>query len=80
MTKFEQIGVERQQSSHTIKDAQEAFTTSCKVCCLRGLRIECDSCAINHAHDETIAIINEAHEDIYKLALERFLSRKEVAC
>lgn len=55
MTKFEQRGVELQVESGSKREAERKFSYSCDVCCSRGLRIECDRCAIKATHDLTIA-------------------------
>lgn len=46
MTKFEQVGVDLQCDAMSVRDAVKSFRYSCKVCCLRGMRIDCDRCAI----------------------------------
>ena len=51
MTKFEQIGVERQYDSVTTYESNRNFSISCNICCRRGLHIECDRCAIAVAHE-----------------------------
>lgn len=58
MTKFEQIGVELQQEACSQEEAQKRFLTSCKICCSRGLQIDCDKCAIAAANTITIAAID----------------------
>lgn len=58
MTKFESIGVELQQEAASKEEAQKRFLTSCKICCQRGLQIDCDKCAIEMAHTITIAAID----------------------
>ena len=54
MTKFEQIGVNLQNNSASRAEAKKKFAYSCMTCCLRGLRIQCDCCAISTAHQMTI--------------------------
>jgi hypothetical protein len=46
MTKFEQIGVGFQHEAANAYDANRSFRYSCRVCCERGMRIDCDRCAI----------------------------------
>ena len=46
MTKFEQVGVEFQYDARNKKEANRSFQYSCRVCCERGMHIECDRCAI----------------------------------
>lgn len=55
MTKFEQIGVNYQNDAESKEQANRSFYYSCECCCTRGLRIECDRCAIAVAHNLTIA-------------------------
>ena len=61
MTKFENIGVERQFESETAAEANQNFRHSCDVCCTRGMKIECVKCAIAHVHNEIITCF-----DVYK--------------
>ena len=46
MTKFDQVGVEFQYDARNKKEANRSFQYSCRVCCERGMHIECDRCAI----------------------------------
>ena len=55
MTKFEQVGVNYQNDAGSKEQANRSFRYSCECCCNRGLRIECDRCAIAVAHNLTIA-------------------------
>ena len=55
MTKFEQVGVNFQYMAPTKKQAQKSFAYSCDCCCSKGMRIECDSCAIVQAHSLVMA-------------------------
>ena len=55
MTKFEQIGVNYQYDAIDKADANRYFKYSCNCCCQRGMRIECDRCAIAVAHDLVVA-------------------------
>ena len=55
MTKFEQIGVNYQNDAESKEQANRSFRYSCECCCTRGLRIECDRCAIAVAHNLIIA-------------------------
>lgn len=60
MTKFEQIGIQLQQNSVTIQEANRALAYSCGVCCNRGMRIDCDRCGIAACHKLTISILGES--------------------
>ena len=46
MTKFEQVGVEVQYDARSTEEASRSVQDSCRVCCERGMHIECDRCAI----------------------------------
>lgn len=61
VTKFEQIGVERQLESNSKKEALQNFRHSCKVCCYRGMHIDCDRCSISFFYNEITACFNEAN-------------------
>ena len=58
MNKFEQNGVNIQNECHTKGMAIERFKKSCNICCLHGLHIECNRCAIAVAHNMAIAAID----------------------
>lgn len=55
MTKFEQIGCNYQYESDTKEEALHNFQHSCYCCCMKGMRIECDHCAIEVAHKHVVA-------------------------
>lgn len=67
MTKFEQIGVNYQHDAETPKQAMNAFKYSCNCCCSKGMRIDCDKCAIAATHNLVMACFNKkggaAHEN-----------------
>lgn len=62
MTKFEQIGVGFQHDARDKYEADRSFRYSCRVCCERGMRIECDRCAIAATHAITVAAFECANE------------------
>ena len=62
MIKFEQIGVNMQYDSNTVKEAESKFSRSCDICCHRGLHISCDRCVIAEAHKLTVAAIQSLNE------------------
>ena len=62
MTKFEQIGVERQLESDSKKEALRNFRHSCNVCCYRGIHLNCDKCSIAEAHKQVVATFNDMKE------------------
>lgn len=55
MTKFEQAGVNFQYAALTTYQANRSFKYSCDCCCNKGMRIDCDRCAIAHAHSLVVA-------------------------
>ena len=55
MTKFEQVGVNMQYDSATKEIAHRTFSRSCECCCVKGLQIKCDKCAIETAHKLVMA-------------------------
>lgn len=58
-TKFETIGVERQYQSVDAKESNRNFSISCNICCRKGLRIDCDKCAIAVAHEAIQVVFGE---------------------
>ena len=55
MTKFESIGVSRQNAASSKQMAIVEFQNSCRICCNRGIRIDCDRCAIANTHSLNLA-------------------------
>lgn len=60
LTKFEQVGVNYQHDSCSKREANQNFKYSCRVCCERGIRIECDRCAIAATHSMVVAALESA--------------------
>lgn len=59
MTAFETKGVELQRDSSSGFQARKRFENSCNICCTRGIRIECDRCAIKVAHETFMGVLEE---------------------
>lgn len=59
MTKFEQIGVNFQYDANNIKEANRSFKYSCDCCCNKGIRLDCEHCAIAHVHSHIVAYFND---------------------
>lgn len=59
MTKFEQVGVNYQYDANSIKEANKSFEYSCNCCCNKGIRLNCDKCAIAHTHALVVACFND---------------------
>lgn len=55
MTKFETIGVNFQYDARTKQEAETSFMLSCTSCCKKGMRIDCDKCAIAHVNSLVVA-------------------------
>ena len=62
MTKFEQVGISYQMESLTKQEALNNFQHSCYCCCMRGMRIECDRCAIAATHKHVVAVFESKTE------------------
>lgn len=63
MTKFETIGIQHLNDAYTKGYANKCYKISCSICCNRGMKIECDSCAIAQAYQQTIAAIDAVKRD-----------------
>jgi len=59
MSRFEEVGVNRQVCAETRAQAERSFAMSCDICCNRGLRIECDRCAIQAAHERMMKVLDD---------------------
>ena len=55
MTHFEQNGINYQHDATTKEQALKSFMHSCKCCCTKGKRIDCDRCAIAEVHSNVMA-------------------------
>lgn len=62
MTKFEQVGINRQYDSSNIYEANKAFAHSCDCCCAKGIHITCDKCNISYVHNLVTAYFNDCHK------------------
>jgi len=51
MTRFEEIGVDRQWDARNPWQAKKQLEISCELCCNKGLRIQCTRCQIQNAHE-----------------------------
>lgn len=79
MTGFERRGCEIQMDSQTVPEATRNFEYSCRVCCNRGIRIDCDRCAIAIAHENVVAAILDTEEELRRKEVERIKARKGFA-
>ena len=59
MTKFERIGINHQYAAINKTEAQKSFSYSCKCCCDKGMRLDCDRCAISHVHSLVMAYFDD---------------------
>ena len=62
MQKFEQVGVNYQYAAASKKEAQRTFAYSCNCCCNKGMRIDCDHCAISHVHSMVLAYFDDSNQ------------------
>lgn len=51
MTRFEQIGVDKQYYSKDINEANKSFERSCTHCATRGMHLDCERCRISYVHN-----------------------------
>lgn len=52
MSRFYEIGVDRQYEAKTPAEAKRQYEKSCALCCTRpGYRCDCDRCPIATAHE-----------------------------
>lgn len=58
MSKFEEIGVEKQYASTSIRQANFHYEKSCYLCSIHGRNIKCTHCHIEGAHAEVIKFFN----------------------
>lgn len=59
MIKFERVGVNFQHEATSKEQANKAFKYSCDCCCNKGIRLECDRCAIAHVHSLVMAYFDD---------------------
>ena len=64
MTKFEQVGVNFQYDATSIEQANRSFAYSCNCCCHKGMRIDCDRCAIAHTHNLVVACLADKEKSV----------------
>ena len=58
MTKFETIGVNRQHDACSEHEARKYFEHSCNCCCAKGMKLNCDKCAVAYVHSLVVACFN----------------------
>ena len=63
MTKFETVGVNLQYDATNAKEANKSFAYSCNCCCHKGIKLDCDKCAINHVHSLIIAHFDDRNKN-----------------
>lgn len=78
MTKFEMFGINAQNEARTKAEAIKAFKWSCKCCCMRGMRLDCDRCQISYVHDQTIACIDAMEKIDAEINEKKAAASKEV--
>lgn len=55
MLKFETIGVNLQKDSDSPEESVSKFQISCEICSTRGMKLDCDRCAIKASHSLVMA-------------------------
>ena len=50
MSKFEEIGINRQYEAVNIMEAKRSFEISCEICATKGKYINCAHCMIANVH------------------------------
>lgn len=50
MTRFEQVGIDRQYGSRNAREAKRLFEQSCELCATQGRYIHCTHCMIASVH------------------------------
>lgn len=78
MTYFEQTGVKLQEASDSVREAEQKFRYSCKLCCQKGLTIECERCAINNAHNLTVSVLMDIEADRRRRYEEEFRKSRQI--
>lgn len=76
MTGFERKGCELQMGCESVRQAVKTFEYSCNVCCMKGVRISCNRCAIAVTHENVVAAIQDFEEERRKKEIERAKARK----
>jgi hypothetical protein len=64
MTRFEQIGVNKQYCAHNIDEANNNFSDSCTRCSTSGRHRDCDRCSITLAHEFMLIFLNTKQHKI----------------
>ena len=59
MSKFMDIGIQKQYDSITVYQAKKNFEKSCTLCCYHGYHIECKHCHIEGAHETVVKMLME---------------------
>lgn len=64
MTKFESIACEYQRDARSKTEAHTRFLDSCRICSRKGLRIDCERCAVPVTHDMVVAAFEASEIDV----------------
>lgn len=59
MSHFEERGMRIQIEASSLTQAKDKFAHSCNLCCNRGLRIDCERCAIRVVHEKVIGFFSD---------------------
>jgi hypothetical protein len=64
MIKFEQKGVTLQYEATSKEEAIKIFKYSCDCCCTKGVKLECDRCAIANVHGLVVAYFDDKNKTV----------------
>jgi len=59
MSKFMDVGIQKQYDSTTVYQATKNFEKSCALCCYHGYHISCRHCHIEGAHETVVRMLTE---------------------
>ncbi|MCM1440027.1 MAG: hypothetical protein NC131_12625 [Roseburia sp.] len=59
MSKFETIGVQNLEDCVTKQELRKAHQRSCRCCCKRGMKLDCEHCAIDCVYHQIMAIMDD---------------------
>lgn len=59
ITRFEEIGAQKQWSAKNKGQALKFYDESCELCWKYNMHIDCDKCAIKKAHEAVMKIFEE---------------------
>lgn len=64
MTRFEQIGADKQYYAQNLNEANKNFERSCTRCATSGRNVECSKCTIAFVHEIMVDYFNTKQHKI----------------